>query len=56
MKWNIRSKRFLLVSVMTVGWLVLLYTAKGTAIALAPYAYGLIAAYCGFETWNPTKP
>ena len=51
-KWNIRSKRFLIVSVMTLAWIVLLISKEAIAVQLAPYAYALVAAYCGFDTWK----
>jgi hypothetical protein len=52
--WNLQSKRFLLVAVMTAGYLALLVFAPEVGAPLTPYAYGLIAAYCGFESWKPT--
>jgi len=54
MKWNIASKRFLVVGVMTLAYLALLVFAPEVAAPLTPYAYGLVAAYCGFESWKPT--
>ena len=53
-QWNLQSKRFLLVAVMTAGYLALLVFVPEVAAPLTPYAYGLIAAYCGFESWKPT--
>lgn len=53
-KWNIRSKRFLIVGVMTLAWIALLVCKEAIAVQLAPYAYGLIAAYCGFDSWKPS--
>lgn len=52
MKWNIRSKRFLIVGVVTLAWIALLIGKEDTAITLAPYTFGLIAAYCGFDSWK----
>lgn len=54
MAWNIRSKRFAIVGVMTLAWMALLITKEEIAVALAPYAYALVAAYCGFDTWRPS--
>jgi len=52
MKWNIKSKRFLMVGVMSLAWIALLIAKEAIAVQLAPYAYGLVAAYCGFDTWR----
>lgn len=52
MKWNIKSKRFLIVGVVTLAWICLLIGKEDTAITLAPYTFGLIAAYCGFDSWK----
>ena len=52
--WNLQSKRFLLVAVMTAAFISLLIFAPEVGAPLTPYAYGLIAAYCGFESWKPT--
>ena len=52
-KWNIKSKRFLIVGVMTLAWICLLIAKEVVAVQLAPYAYGLVAAYCGFDSWKP---
>ena len=51
-KWSIKSKRFLIVGVMTLAWICLLIAKEAIAVQLAPYAYGLVAAYCGFDTWH----
>ena len=53
--WNIRSKRFLIVGVMTLAWIALLVCKEEIAVQLAPWAYGLIAAYCGFDSWKPSQ-
>ena len=54
--WNMRSKRFLIVGVMTLAWISLLIAKEDTAVKLAPYTFALIAAYCGFDSWKPTQP
>jgi hypothetical protein len=54
-KWNIRSKRFLIVGVMTLAWMALLICKEEVALQLAPYAYALVAAYCGFDTWRGSQ-
>ena len=55
MKWNIKSKRFLIVGIMTLAWVMLLIAKEDTAITLAPYTFGLVAAYCGFDSWKPNS-
>ncbi len=55
MKWNIRSKRFLIVGVITLAWIALLVAKEDTAITLAPYTFGLVAAYCGFDTFRKSE-
>ncbi len=54
-KWNMRSKRFLIVGVMSLAWIALLITKEAVAVQLAPYAYALVAAYCGFDTWRKSE-
>jgi threonine dehydrogenase-like Zn-dependent dehydrogenase len=54
-KWNIKSKRFLIVGVMSMAWIALLVAKEVIAVQLAPYAYALVAAYCGFDTWRGSQ-
>ena len=54
-KWNIRFKRYTIVSVMTLAWVVLLISKESTAITLAPYQYALVLAFCGLDTLRKSE-
>ena len=52
---NFTSKRFIFTAFMTTLYVVLLFVKPDTAETLTPFAYALIAAYCGFESWKPSR-
>lgn len=52
---NFKSKRFIFTAFMTAVYVALLVWKPDTATALTPFAYGLIAAYCGWESWRPSR-
>ena len=47
------SKRLTVVGITMVVWLIILFTDAETAVAVAPFQYALLVAYCGFESWRP---
>lgn len=54
MKWNLKSKRFLIILVVNAVWIATLLTKDAMFMALTPYVIGLDAGYMGFESWKPT--
>ena len=54
MKWNIKSKRFMLILMIIAVWIATLLTKDALFTGLTPYVFGLIASYMGFESWKPS--
>jgi len=54
MRWNISSKRFLLMLMVMAVWVATLITKDALFMQLTPYVIGLLGGYMGFESWKPT--
>ena len=58
--WNVKSKRFLGMCVVTIPWFATVVVALCGG-AMDPFLHltyptlGLWAAYMGFESWKPTN-
>lgn len=60
MKWNIKSKRFLLacipaVILLAVGIKTVIMWDATLFVQIAPWCLGYLTAYSGFDSWKPSQ-